>query len=356
MGFDDRTLAAALVSMAVKGHLEIEDTDGDYAVRRLTRDGRALSGGEAAVARRLFRDGPQLAFEQANHARLRAAESALTDFLQAEYEGAYFRHNRGYFVVGAVLSLLLVVASAGANVVFGGNETLFANIFLAVWLSIWSFGCYKLGTAVVNTWRAARRGFANTAKAVFLTIFSLPFLAGLIGGTAGFIGTANLAFTVPLVLILVFNALFYELLKSSTRAGRALLDEIEGFALYLGTAEGPRLEAMHPPDLTPEHFEEMLPYAVALDLEVPWSERFEAALAAGLVRGVSSPAAYRPRWYRGTAWRGFGAAGLAGGIGSAMAGSIASASTPPGRGSSGVSFGGGGFSGGGGGGGGGSGW
>jgi len=146
------------------------------------------------------------------------------------------------------------------------------------------------------------------------------------------------------------NILFFFLLKRPTLAGRSLMDEIEGFRMYLGVAEEKRLNLLNPPERTPELFERFLPYALALDVENEWSERFTAVLAAADVQRAGG---YRPRWYRGRAWRPGHAQNFAGTLGTSLGGAVASSVTPPGSSSG---SGGGGSSGGGGGGGGGGGW
>ena len=153
-----------------------------------------------------------------------------------------------------------------------------------------------------------------------------------------------------LAVLLAASVLFHRLLQAPTRAGRALLDEIEGLRMYLTIAERDRLNALHPPEETPATFERFLPYAFALDVDQAWAERFAAVLAQHA--GPTSTTGYSPTWYRGTDPIGTTPAAL----GSALAGlgpAVAAASTAPGSSSGG---GGGGSSGGGGGGGGGGGW
>jgi uncharacterized membrane protein len=131
-----------------------------------------------------------------------------------------------------------------------------------------------------------------------------------------------------------------------TKEGSDLLSDIEGLTLYMATAEKDRLEMFNPPDETPELFERLLPYALALDVAKTWGNRFEKVLAS---------AGYRPRWYAGPSpyifMRGSGlhdfSSGLAGSIEQSLTPSASSRSS---------GLGGGGFSGGGGGGGGGKGW
>jgi uncharacterized membrane protein len=117
----------------------------------------------------------------------------------------------------------------------------------------------------------------------------------------------------------------------------------------MGTAEKERLAVLHPPEMTPELFEKLLPFALALDVEHQWSEQFaSAASAAG-----EAAKSYQPAWYHGRSWDRFGRSGFASTLASSLSTATAAAASPPGRSSG---FGGGGFSGGGGGGGGGRGW
>jgi uncharacterized membrane protein YgcG len=154
--------------------------------------------------------------------------------------------------------------------------------------------------------------------------------------------------------MLVMLFLFKRWLPAYSVQGRKLQDHIEGLRLYLGVAEADELARMKAPPKTPQEFARFLPYAVALDVEKTWADRFVATLGAAAVTAavadyyISSNGGYDN----------FGSS-----FGSAMsglAGTVASASTAPGS-SSGFSSsdsggGGGGSSGGGGGGGGGSGW
>ena len=128
------------------------------------------------------------------------------------------------------------------------------------------------------------------------------------------------------------------------------MDEIEGFEMYLRTAEGDEIRRLEAPKPTPEIFERYLPYALALGVENEWSERFADVLASA---GADPESGYSPVWYRGHDFRSLGADGLVASIGSSLSSAVSSTSRAPGSSSGG---GGGGSSGGGGGGGGGGGW
>ncbi len=162
----------------------------------------------------------------------------------------------------------------------------------------------------------------------------------------------------PLVAILAFGAVmavlvivFARLLPAYSVEGRKLQDAIQGLRQYMSVAEKDDLARMKAPPQTPGEFARLLPYAVALDVETKWADRFTTLLGAAAV--TAAVAGY----YSSDSSGGFfGGSGLAGSLGG-MDGAISSSATPPGSSSGGSSGGGGGgSSGGGGGGGGGSGW
>ena len=139
-------------------------------------------------------------------------------------------------------------------------------------------------------------------------------------------------------------------LQAPTEAGRKIMDQIEGFRQYLGVAEEDRLNALNPPDKTPQLFERFLPHAIALDVENRWAKRFASVLAAA---GTSAAIG---TWYSGTRNWSNDPVGFANHLGGALSSTIASAASPPGSSGGGGGSDGGGSSGGGGGGGGGGGW
>lgn len=145
------------------------------------------------------------------------------------------------------------------------------------------------------------------------------------------------------------NLLFLYLMPAPTPLGQATRTGIEGFRLYMETAEKLALNAVvvgsdAPPPVTRERYEAFLPYAVALGVEKPWTQYFERVLP-------EVARSYRPAW---SGQSGFvSASGLNNALISGLSSGVSSA-LPQSSSSSGS--GGGGFSGGGGGGGGGGGW
>jgi uncharacterized membrane protein YgcG len=155
--------------------------------------------------------------------------------------------------------------------------------------------------------------------------------------------------TLGVIALAALNAVFMYLMPAPTVKGQQVRTEIEGFRLYMETAEKLQLNAVTPgsgapPPMTVERYEKFLPYAVALGVEKPWTQHFERLIP-------EAAAAYHPTWTNMSTSQSFGA--LTGAMVANMSSGVSS-SLPQSSSSSGS--GGGGSSGGGGGGGGGGGW
>jgi hypothetical protein len=183
------------------------------------------------------------------------------------------------------------------------------------------------------------------------SIYALPAIVMGIGAVAiaASMDGGPLIWVSFAVLFLVMQVVFLFLMRAPTPAGRRVMDEIEGFKMYLDTAEQDRLDRMRSPELTPEVFESFLPYAFALGVENNWCERFAREFPEDLGEGNG----YRSHWYMGQNKGLDGIHHLGSSFNDSFSSAISSASSPPGSSSG---SGGGGSSGGGGGGGGGGGW
>jgi uncharacterized membrane protein YgcG len=155
--------------------------------------------------------------------------------------------------------------------------------------------------------------------------------------------------TLGVLALAALNGAFMYLMPAPTQKGQAVHAELEGFRLYMETAEKLQLNAVEvgggaPPPMTTERYETFLPYAVALGVEAPWTKHFERLIPEEAAR-------YSPVWTNMGAYHSM--AGLSDALVSNMSSGVTSA-MPQSSSSSGS--GGGGSSGGGGGGGGGGGW
>jgi uncharacterized membrane protein len=265
--------------------------------------------------------------------------------LSRNSEKIYFLRNRGWLIPGVIFSVLIY---AGVIYSLPNMDMKTTGAFLSVWLTFWTFGVVSLGKKVWHAWRNLNSPL-DMIGAVFISCFALPFLGAEIA-VVGILGS-QVSVTLPVLLLsaIAINLSFHHLLKAPTRAGRRLLDELEGFRQFLDVAEREEMNFRNPPEKTPELFERYLPYALALGVEQHWMERFAGLFARLELSGEH----YRPVWYHGSHWNIHDLGKFSSNIGHSLSSAVASSSAAPGSSSG---SGGGGSSGGGGGGGGGGGW
>jgi len=113
----------------------------------------------------------------------------------------------------------------------------------------------------------------------------LAALAAGLGFSSLYLG---IAVGVSALIVLAFSPI----MPRKTSKGMAALREILGLEIYIRKAEVRRVEFHNAPEKTPRRFEQMLPYAIALNLTKIWTQEFEDTL--------TQP----PDWY-GTSERGF---------------------------------------------------
>lgn len=180
----------------------------------------------------------------------------------------------------------------------------------------------------------------NVVFFILIYFVSWPLIF-IISQVTNFLFTSNviilyIGFITSIIIILAF----YYLSPAKTEKGVLLKEYLLGLKDYLRIAEKDRLEFHNAPEKTPEVFEKLLPYAMALGVLDIWTKEFDGIL--------TTP----PTWYTGLNSAAFSAHTF----GQSLNGFAVSTMTSMSPASSGSGSSGGGFSGGGGGGGGGGSW
>jgi uncharacterized membrane protein len=353
MGFDNKVFSAAIINMAVKGYITIREKNNDYTLIKTGADDSALSRDEKVAAARLFASSAkEVKVGIANRGAFNGARVELQRSLQNSLEKIYFFTNKKYFIIGLCISFLVMIGST----VLGKKDGQPVAAFMSFWLTGWTFGVAAILMQVVSLWKSVASGGKQSRllifRAAFLSLFAIPFVVAEIGGIVAFTLATSVFVIIVMAMMVFINILFYRLMKAPTLVGRKILDKIEGFKMYLSTAEKNRLNLLNPPDRTPELFEKYLPYAFALDVDQEWSEQFSDVMS----RAYAPDTGSGPRWYSGPSWHTMGVSGFTSSLGSSLTSAVSSASSSSSSPGSSSGGGGGGSSGGGGGGGGGGGW
>jgi uncharacterized membrane protein YgcG len=120
MGYDNKTLSAALINLAVKGYLTIDNTDDEYVVKKLVLAADAtppeMAPGEWALFETLFASGRTIELDNKNHKLISSARKAHRRALRADYLNIYFRKNSGLLLPSGagllVLGLIVLVSES----------------------------------------------------------------------------------------------------------------------------------------------------------------------------------------------------------------------------------------------------
>ncbi|MFD1943869.1 DUF2207 domain-containing protein [Paradevosia shaoguanensis] len=333
---------ASIFDLGVKGLVKIDQTTKKL---RITLTGaepaETLPPGEAMLFGYLKSKG-DITVDTTTGPELNQKRSEFISTLQNENRQVYFRNNTGYVFLGGLLAVLLL----GAMVFFEVLDPLWLIIAVVVGIGIGLF------TSIFsNFWNGG--GFSRFVIVIWIGIAAFNLIGAGTDVISGFqVDTAVFA-AASIVLITIVFAI---LLRAPTVQGRKVMDDLDGFKMYINTAEKERLNMVNEPPMTIERFESILPFAIALGIEKPWSQYFQSELARNAVAGATV-ASYSPGWYSGRDFSSGNFSNTVSSVASSMTSAMVAAQ-PQSSSSSAFSGGGGGGggSGGGGGGGGGGGW
>ncbi|MEB3045750.1 DUF2207 domain-containing protein [Rhizobium mulingense] len=345
-------LAATALNLAVRGYVKLEDLKDSIIIRGTGKPlgKEKFQAGEAELLKVAGGEGRTLTIDEANGERVKTVGQSFRSAIEREHRGKYYNSNIGYTTGGVALSAAALVALF----VFGSLEPdtialMLIPIAISVFIAVFIAGLVKslhhgrsLFSKVMAVIAAAVGVFVGVS---ILAIMVLMFASSLVE-----LHETPMLFAVGGIVLL--NVLYFFIMGAPTPLGARMMDGIDGLRQYLTLAEKDRMNMAGAPQMSPQHFETLLPYAVALGVEKPWSRTFETWLAAA---AAGAAAAYAPSWYSGD-FDGGSFSDRVGGFSSSMASTIASTIPSPPPSSSSSGFSGGGSSGGGGGGGGGGGW
>lgn len=294
VGFSDgKTLAAVLVSMAVKSAISITPEQDEWVVASVAPAKDAPVSNDAL--RRTANQYPQLAPEEkrvfdlmiqwGDPVRFRGFEqqraSVLVNDIEAslrqQYEKRFYVRNGAWIAGGIVASFAALMVIA---VQLPGNGTAFMALWL-YWflLGLMMIAVLRLGQAFADILR--RRVSWKMAAS---TLISTPIFFGIPLTIAWVVAKqSSKEFVAALLLTLALHAASLPLLKRRSQECRQLLDELTGYAQFLTSVGTAHLRQFNTPGRPPELMNEALAYAIALDVSERWGERFAGAFAAATV-------------------------------------------------------------------------
>lgn len=335
---NQRCMTAAIVSLASKGYLEIEEIR--KKKYRITRAAEADRFAKISEDEQILFDaiGTSTTLGSSSKKMIEASDK-FNKKLDELCRKRYFFKNSWWWFAGIIPFVLTAIYLAVFEIVHGNFW--FGALFMFV------FGGVSLGVFI---WAVKSLFFSsgmNKAQAFFLIIWSSGFS---IGGFLGLFIASTAASWLVIGLCLIMLAFFVLMrvpMKAPTRDGQRIIEHINGLQYYMESVEEDVLKVFDPPQMSRELYEKYLPYAVALGVESKWADKFALAVG-GTLAASAAAVSTSPHWYSSSnrfSSGGFSASSMVNSVGGALSAASTSSSSS-----------GGGSSGGGGGGGGGGGW
>ena len=276
--FDDRVLWAAVLSLVSKGLATLKSDENGTPPR--------IAATESSNYPPLPKEEKLLMDEMLSHRTRKGVQinmldgrtavivSRMADLLRRDAMGAWFQENRACLIAGAVLSAIAIVVAARPR---WQGEWFVLGISLAVMVPS-AFYLPFLLMRIRDLYRATREKLDSqvAGRGAFLFSWVLACVAGL---ALGFI-ELGVTFGWPVLgviaLMTALNVSFLHFMRTPTEQGRKVLDEIEGFRLFLKEVDRLSMNRSDAPDEHVGLYEKYLPYAIALEVEQAWGDRFVA--------------------------------------------------------------------------------
>ncbi len=349
--FRNNFLTAALVNLAVKGYIKIIESESSgvfgvfkskvFTIQKLKEPDQSLPVEEIGLMNNLFINAQNsIKFDGKYNSKVENAVNSFRSSLSFQHDKLLNDGNNRkklllpFFLISIIYVVgLFVSLSISSDPMFLVAGGVFYVVLLIAFI-IFTFIVRKMFWWI----------FAP------LPIFMAIGLGGFSAVNYGNYENNNFIFCYVFLAIAFMSLIIFQyLVKRPSEEKLRKKSLIDGFKMYMGAAENEQLKFHNPPQITPQVFETLLPYAMILGVDDIWGKKFEQIMSR-----MSTD--YNNTWYAGSTLNQYA---FASALNSSLTNSIQSTSTQPSSSNSSSSSsgsGGGGFSGGGGGGGGGGGW
>lgn len=275
--YDDRVFWASVLSLVAKNfaQLDVKGSEVSLCAEGDPRHSPALPPEEQVLLKRLqsgHKGKPvsmNLVDDETAYVAGRMAES-----LRRQAVGTWFNENKLFLWIGIALSALAVLATAQPREL---DEWI---AFSVAW-GVIAPGAYYLAFLLLrlrDVCRSARERVEGPLlrRGGMLFLLATPCVAALALGCVTLGNAFGWATVTVAVFLAALTVLEAQLLRAPTAQGRALLEQIAGFRLFLEEVERSPMDRNEAPGEHAGVYEKYLAYAVALELDQQWSDSFIA--------------------------------------------------------------------------------
>jgi predicted membrane protein DUF2207 len=275
--FDDRTLWSSVLSLVSKDLATIETANGTAVLRPKggAQHPPALPPEEHLLLKRVLggskRKGMPISMLDEETA---GVVGEMSDALRQAAIGNLFVENRNYVIAGILFSLTALCLVARPS-----RQDEWMALILG--LGVMAPGAFYLLFVVLRirdicVAARARLDGAVLRRGAILVGLAMPCLAAITLGSVVLATTFRWPTIATAAFLTGLTLLFSRLVKAPTEVGRARLDQIEGFRLFLQSVERLPMDRADAPSDRAGVYEKYLPYAVALEVDQKWSDKLVA--------------------------------------------------------------------------------
>ena len=273
-----RAVAAALVNMAAKGYLKIEQSQDLCSVTQLpSGSATPLEPEEDALSYRLFHDYDIFDFDELS----RQLIEAVWAFRWALQDTTYFSSNVTLSFPAWIVSGLGVLLALANTHFWSKLDRGSARLMGAV--AVATFVCFVVAVATLRgtvekiTTRlpgctAPRRPWTGADTR------PLTYLCVSLGGIALFGLLSSTTAALIMLGFLVINGFFFHSLQGLTPAGKEVLARISDYREFLSEVDADVISRLHVSDNVPAQLRPDDAYAVAFHLDLGWGEQFVTSI------------------------------------------------------------------------------
>ena len=307
--YDPKTFMVALVDLAINGMIHIQELEDRYIFRprgdktKSIKDqlaelektrGKPLPFEEENVAHIMFATNDHFILQYDNATTITAMVNKMETSLKLKCENVFLSHNGWFLGIGMGIAniLLIILACREVPDIYMGERIrlILGVVVFGVGLPLLPFLIYRMWHDIFSHY-VGRIGNSGLMKRYAFFVFLFLLIGAIL------VWNASSQLLLILLLMSLVNMLFASLLKAPTRLGRKILDEAEGFRMFLSGEHPALIAQLNPPPHTAELFEQYLPYALALDMEQQWAAQFR-----DIFIDRTKDNSHISQWYSGPAW------------------------------------------------------
>jgi hypothetical protein len=265
--FDEKAFTGMLLQLTAKKVVKIESDDKKtYTATLLTIHSKNLNEAEVSFVSLVFAKSPTLHLPLTRGDRM-AMVLGYDSVLDKTFGQSLFV-SRAWLEWPPIIIVALILAALSSQDSF---FTKFAFAYVPV--------CYAMKVLIVGYIRA-KGSLIRKIGVLFLKFIGIAICMLVLFHSRNHndISSANVFESFTISGIMMANFLISAFIVKLTPKAQKLRVQILGFRKYLEATEEQRLNFINPPKMTPEIYDQYLPYAFALGLSQKWASKFDKTI------------------------------------------------------------------------------